>query len=88
MSELPSKELTKSQQLAQIREWIAAAKGRTYRKGDKRRYVKLEYDCQGVTMPPSEAEDWIGDADGVTYVMQEVWMTEAQYNKLPEFEGF
>lgn len=83
-----SNAMTREQQLAQVREWMAAANGRTYRKSDKRRYVKLEYDNQYVTMPPSSAIDWISDSEDATYLMSEVWMTEAQYNKLPEFEGF
>lgn len=88
-SPLPQEQMaTKEQQLAQVREWMAAASGRTYRKNDKRRYVKLEYDNQHVTMPPSEALDWLEDSPDGTYVMSETWMTEAQYNKLPEFQGF
>lgn len=80
--------LTKDQQLVQVREWIAAGKGRTYKKRDKRRYVNLSLGNQSVTMEPSEAEDWINDGDGNTYEMKEVWMTPKQYEDLPEFEGF
>lgn len=79
---------TKAQQIERLQAWLEDAKHRIYLKRDKRRYVKLEYDNQSVTMPPSEALDWISDSEDATYLMSEVWMTEAQYNKLPEFEGF
>ncbi len=75
-------------QLARVREWIASAKDRKYRKSDKRRYAKLSYDGQFVIMTPSEAEVWLDDCWDETYVLDEVWMTEKQYEDLPEFEGF
>lgn len=75
-------------QIAQVREWMVAANGRTYKKRDKRLFVRLEYDNQSVTMHPSEALDWLSDSEDATYHMMDVWMTQAQFEKLPEFEGF
>lgn len=84
MTEVSSKET----QLAQVREWIAAAKGRTYKKSDKRRYARLGYDGMQVTMDLSEAEDWISDAKEGTYTLEEAWLTIKQFEALPEFGGF
>lgn len=85
---MSTEQLPSDQQLAQIREWIAAAKGKTYKKRDKRRYVKLCLGNQCVTMEPSEAEDWLNDGEDQTYEMSETWLTVKQYEDLPEFEGF
>lgn len=79
---------TKENQLAQLREWLAVARTKKYGKRDKRRFARLEYDGAIVTMDLSEAIDWVSDADEGTYTLGSVFMTEAGYEKLPEFEGF
>jgi len=90
MSEqLPSDSLsTKADQLSKVREWITAAKGKTYKKRDKRRFARLGFDGMLVTMELSEAEDWISDAPEGTYTLAEAWLTVKQFEDLPEFAGF
>lgn len=81
--------MTKEQQLAQIREWMTSASGRIYKPNDKRRYAVLGYDGQSAVMTPQEAERWLLDFDNQDeYSLSERWMTPAQYERLPEFEGF
>lgn len=75
-------------QLETIKAWMESARSRTYAKNDKRRFVQLEYCGTTVLCEPSEAYDWVADAEPDTYVISEKWMTQSQYQKLPDFEGF
>lgn len=53
---------------------------------DKRRYLKLTADGSSVICEPFEAASMMDDP--AEYVISEVWMTEKEYQALPEFMGF
>jgi len=57
----------------------------TTKKRDKRRYVRIVIDGTRCTMPPSEAlESLVEDVSTV----EDVWLTQAEYEALPEFAGW
>lgn len=51
------------------------------------RYVKLcvQGSNSHAIMRPEEVADF---CDGEEYITEDVWMTEAEYMALPEFEGY
>lgn len=53
----------------------------------KRRYVrmKVQGSSQVAIVPPDQVSDF---EDGEEYIKEDVWMTEAEYEALPEFEGY
>jgi len=53
----------------------------------KQRYVKMmvQGSSAHAIVPADEVADF---ADGEDYIMEDVWMTEAEYEALPEFEGY
>lgn len=55
---------------------------------DKRRFIRMTVDGASCICEPGEVKDMFdgGDMDGCT--LTEVWMTQEQYDALPEFEGF
>ena len=55
---------------------------------DKRRYVKLSVDGASVTMAPEEVQSFMDGSDPPEYTITEVWMTPAEFEALPDFEGF
>jgi len=54
---------------------------------DKHRYIKLKHDGSFVVMEQCEVNDFVDGSDGA-YEVDEVWMTTAEYEALPEFMGF
>lgn len=53
---------------------------------DKLRFLKLTVDGTSCICTPSEAGDMMDSPD--EYTVTEVWMTQAQYDALPEFQGW
>lgn len=55
--------------------------------GDKKRFVRLRVQgSSGIAVVrPDEVSDF---CDGEEYIQEDVWMTESQYQALPEFEGY
>ena len=53
---------------------------------DKRRYVKLMANGSSVICEPFEVLDFFIDGDD--YESEDVWMSPAEYEALPEFMGF
>lgn len=53
---------------------------------DKRRYVKLKHDGASVILDPAEVTDFMDGNDD--YEVEDVWMSDAEYEALPEFQGF
>ena len=52
-------------------------------------WVKLHLDGSWCVMRPEEARDEIfSSEDSSAYRMEYVWMTQAAFDALPEFEGF
>lgn len=54
---------------------------------DKRRYVKVTANGSSVICEPFELIDFAIDADG-EFETEDVWMSPAEYDALPEFMGF
>ena len=61
----------------------------TDKKRDKHRYVRVVIDGQRCTMEPREAEALISSApiEADAYPLQDVWLTRAEFEALPEFQG-
>lgn len=58
-------------------------------KQDKKRFVRLSYDGSSCICRPEEVDDMMRDADDPDgYTREDVWMSEAAFNKLPDFAGF
>lgn len=55
---------------------------------DKRRYVKFSCDGSHCIVTPDEADQMAKDGDWGEYQREDVWMTEAEFEALPEFGGF
>lgn len=55
---------------------------------DKRRFIRMTVDGSNCICEPGEVKDMFdgGAMDGCK--LTEVWMTQEQYDALPEFEGF
>lgn len=55
---------------------------------DKKRYVRMTMDGSSCICEPGEAKDMFdgGNMDGCT--LTDVWMTEAEWEALPEFSGW
>lgn len=54
-------------------------------KRDKIRFLKVTFDGTSCICEPREAADMMDDPE---YTVSEVWMTQAQYDALPEFQGW
>lgn len=54
---------------------------------EKLRFVKLSVQGSNAhaIMRPEEVSDF---CDGEEYITEDVWMTQAEYEGLPEFEGY
>lgn len=56
---------------------------------DKKRFVKLTYGRESCVCLPDEAEYMLdGEEDPSQFRREDVWMTEAEYEALPEFGGW
>lgn len=53
---------------------------------DKRRYVKIAFDGTSCICEPREVGDMTDGCEGA--VLSDVWMTEAEWEALPEFMGW
>jgi hypothetical protein len=53
----------------------------------RQRYVKLTFDIGSVVLEPVEEADFVANADEEPLGRSEIWLTDEQYEKLPEFEG-
>jgi hypothetical protein len=62
------------------------AQERVYKKRDKRRYLKLTHDGTSCICEPHEGEQMVKDDPSLA--VSEVWMTAAQFEALPEFQGY
>jgi hypothetical protein len=56
------------------------------------RYVRVSLDGNHCVMHPSEGDIYIADArecgDHSDYVVRDVWLSEREFDDLPEHEGF
>jgi hypothetical protein len=58
--------------------------------------IRLEDDHNGYVIKPKDAQEQINDivknaeetGEKEVYVFETVWMTERQFNSLPDFRGF
>lgn len=59
---------------------------------EKRRYVRVEHDGAKYLCEPSEAGAIVQsiriDEQDADIQLTDVWMTEAQFDRLPEFQGY
>jgi hypothetical protein len=55
---------------------------------DKIRFVRLEYDGARFVVPPDEAQIILDTDAPAEYKVTPVWMTQAEFDALPEFQGF
>lgn len=56
------------------------------KKRDKQRYVKLTFDGSSCICEPHEAEQMVKDDPSL--MPSEVWMTVAEFEALPDFQGY
>lgn len=54
---------------------------------DKKRFVLMTYDGTSCTVRPSEVADLI-DGNDEGYTFTDIWMTEDEFEALPEFSGW
>lgn len=54
---------------------------------DKKRFVKLSYNGSYCIFPPDEIPEWPEDDDAVP-TMEDIWLTQDEYDALPEFGGW
>lgn len=54
------------------------------------RYVRIHYDGSFLVLPPKEAESYMADigSDGTDYTTSDVYLSEREFDDLPEFDGF
>lgn len=54
------------------------------------RYVRVTLDSRHCVMRPSEGDTYIEDASacGDNYIVRDVYLSEREFNDLPEFDGF
>jgi hypothetical protein len=60
-------------------------------KRQKIRFVKITYDGSSVYVRPNEVDDMVDKGTNYElegYVLTDVWMSEAEYEALPEFAGW
>lgn len=67
---------------------VLSEEKRVYKKRDKRRFVKLAVDGTAVTMPPEEVQSFMDGSDPTEYTVNDVWLTQDEFEALPEFQGF
>lgn len=53
-----------------------------------KRFVRLTVDGVSCICEPGEVKDMFDGGDIAGCTQQDVWMTQAQYDALPEFEGW
>lgn len=54
-----------------------------------RRFVRIEHFGSFCICSPENVGDWIADADDPSeYKITDVWMTQKEFDDLPEFKGF
>jgi len=58
----------------------------------QQKYIRLEYDGTYCIMTPDDAMDYMDDCeyekDAGEYKYEEIYLTQDQFEKLPEFQGF
>lgn len=60
----------------------------------RRRYVRVTLNGSHCVMPPAEGDSYIeaarndGDPDWDRYIVRDVYLSEREFEDLPEFEGF
>lgn len=56
------------------------------------RYVRVTLDGSHCVMHPSEGDRYVHDAraagDESEYIVRDVWLSEREFDDLPEFDGF
>lgn len=57
-------------------------------KRDKRRYIRMTMDGASCISEPDEVKDILTGDDMAGCTLTEVWMTQQQYEDLPEFSGW
>ena len=62
--------------------------------GPRTRYVRVTLSGSHCVMHPSEGDCYIedarnaGDPDWERYIVRDVWLSEREFEDLPEFDGF
>lgn len=56
--------------------------------GRRLRFTRVEYDGGWVLCPPEDAEAYIDPEHRDEYRVTDVYMTQRQFDALPEFQGF
>lgn len=67
------------------------ARKRLVSRRDKHRYKRVSYDGSSFICKPDEVEELTrldGCDDDMQYQVSDIWMTDDEYERLPEFEGF
>lgn len=55
----------------------------------RREYTRVEFDGVSFISTPAEAQDFISDSDdSAQYKLTPVWLTPAEFEAIPEFQGF
>lgn len=55
----------------------------------KKKFARIEHFGSWCVCSPENVADWTADADDPSeYKVTEVWMTQAEFEALPEFKGF
>lgn len=67
---------------------VMSAEKRVYKKRDKRRFVKLTTDGSHCIVHTDELESILAGEELETIEQSDVWMTEAEWEALPEFQGW
>lgn len=55
---------------------------------ERKRFVRIEHDGASCICRPNEVDDMIDDGDPGQYKITDAWMTEKEFDTLPEFVGF
>lgn len=74
-------------QLATLREWMESAAGRVSKPTDKRRYAVLTFDGSACTVELETAVRIIEESE-CEYELTDRWLTQDEYEGLPEFNGW
>lgn len=55
---------------------------------DKVRFLRLTHDGVSCVLECKDFCDFTADMEPGSYTFREVWMTQSEYDALPEFEGY
>lgn len=75
------------EQVATIRAWMESAAKRDYRPTDKRRYAVRTIDGSACTAELETAIEIIEESE-CEYTLTDRWLTQPEYEALPEFKGW